>query len=105
MNEFGDTIPGVIVDDVYEFLTIILFFILEMTTGFISNTTLRIGEYLSSSLGLEEALATTRVADRRDRQRRKEYRIDSEATSFRRPKRSSGLASGPKLRYPWPRLQ
>ncbi|MBC8223339.1 Na/Pi cotransporter family protein, partial [Candidatus Bathyarchaeota archaeon] len=58
MREFGDTIPGVIVDDVYEFLTISLFFILEMTTGFISNTTLRIGEYLSSSLGLEEALAS-----------------------------------------------
>ena len=58
MSEFGDTIPGVIVDDVYEFLTISLFFILEMTTGFISNTTLRIGEYLSSSLGLEEALAS-----------------------------------------------
>jgi sodium-dependent phosphate cotransporter len=57
MNEFGDTIPGVIVDDVYEFLTIALFFILEMTTGFISNTTLRIGEYLTSSLGLETALA------------------------------------------------
>ena len=58
MNEFGDTIPGVIVDDVYEFLTITLFFILEMTTGFISNTTLRIGEYLSSSLGLEAVLAS-----------------------------------------------
>jgi len=58
MNEFGDTIPGVIVDDVYEFLTISLFFILEMTTGFISNTTLRIGEYLTSSLGLEAALAS-----------------------------------------------
>jgi sodium-dependent phosphate cotransporter len=58
MNEFGDTIPGVIVDDIYEFLTITLFFILEMTTGFISNTTLRIGEYLSSSLGLEAALAS-----------------------------------------------
>jgi sodium-dependent phosphate cotransporter len=58
MSEFGDTIPGVIVDDVYEFLTITLFFILEMTTGFISNTTLRIGEFLSSSLGLEEVLAS-----------------------------------------------
>ncbi len=58
MSEFGDTIPGVIVDDVYEFLTISLFFILEMTTGFISNTTLRIGEFLSTSVGLEEALAS-----------------------------------------------
>jgi sodium-dependent phosphate cotransporter len=58
MSEFGDTIPGVIVDDVYEFLTISLFFILEMTTGFISNTTLKIGEFLSSSVGLEETLAS-----------------------------------------------
>ena len=58
VNEFGDTIPGVIVDDVYEALTISLFFILEMTTGFISNTTLRIGEFLSTSVGLEEALAS-----------------------------------------------
>ncbi len=58
MNEFGDTIPGVIVDDVYEALTISLFFILEMTTGFISKTTLRIGDYLSSSVGLEAALAS-----------------------------------------------
>ena len=58
MSEFGDTIPGVIVDDVYEFLTITLFFILEMTSGFISKTTLRIGEYLSSSVGLEAVLAS-----------------------------------------------
>jgi len=58
VNEFGDTIPGVIVDDVYEALTISLFFILEMTTGFISKTTLRIGEYLSTSVGLEAALAS-----------------------------------------------
>jgi len=58
MNEFGDTIPGVIVDDVYEALTIGIFFILEMTTGAISKTTLRIGEYLSSSLGLKAVLAS-----------------------------------------------
>jgi sodium-dependent phosphate cotransporter len=58
MNEFGDAIPGVIVDDVYEALTISLFLILEMTTGLISKTTLRIGEFLSSSLGLEAALAS-----------------------------------------------
>jgi sodium-dependent phosphate cotransporter len=58
MNEFGDTIPGVIVDDVYEALTISLFFMLEMTTGAISKTTLRIGEFLSRSVGLEAALAS-----------------------------------------------
>lgn len=57
-KEFGDTIPGVIVDDVYEALTISLFFILELTTGFLSKTTLRIGEYLSGSVGLEAAFAS-----------------------------------------------
>jgi sodium-dependent phosphate cotransporter len=57
MREFGDTIPGVIVDDVYEALTISLFFVIEMTTGFISNTVLRIGDYLTESLKLEEVFA------------------------------------------------
>ena len=57
MREFGDTIPGVIVDDVYEALTISLFFVVEMTTGFISNTVLRIGDYLTESLKLEEVFA------------------------------------------------
>jgi sodium-dependent phosphate cotransporter len=52
-KEFGDTIPGVIVDDVYEALTISLFFIVEMTTGFISNTVLVLGNYLTESLKLE----------------------------------------------------
>jgi sodium-dependent phosphate cotransporter len=57
VEEFGDTIPGVIVDDVYEALTISLFFILEMTTGFISNLTLAIGRFLSETIALEEAFA------------------------------------------------
>jgi sodium-dependent phosphate cotransporter len=57
MNEFGDTIPGVIVDDVYEALTISLFFILELASGIISNTALMIGEVLSTALNLEEVLA------------------------------------------------
>ncbi len=56
-KEFGDTIPGVIVDDVYEALTISLFFIVEMTTGFISNTVLVLGNYLTESLKLEEVFA------------------------------------------------
>jgi sodium-dependent phosphate cotransporter len=57
-NEFGDTIPGVIVDDVYEALTISLFFILELASGIISNTALMIGDVLSTALNLEEVLAT-----------------------------------------------
>jgi sodium-dependent phosphate cotransporter len=56
-SEFADTIPGVIVDDVYEALTISLFFIVEMTTGFISNTVLWLGDYLTNVLNLEAALA------------------------------------------------
>jgi sodium-dependent phosphate cotransporter len=58
MREFGDTIPGVIVDDVYEALTIALFFIVEMTTGFISNTVLVLGDFLIESLRLEDIFAT-----------------------------------------------
>ena len=58
IKEFGDTIPGVIVDDVYEALTITLFFIVEMTTGFISNTVLVLGDFLSESLRLEDIFAT-----------------------------------------------
>jgi sodium-dependent phosphate cotransporter len=57
-REFGDTIPGVIVDDVYEALTISLFFIVELTTGFISNTVLVLGNFLTNSLKLEEVFAT-----------------------------------------------
>jgi len=56
-KEFGDTIPGVIVDDVYEALTISIFFIVEMTTGLISNTVLVLGNYLTESLKLEEVFA------------------------------------------------
>ena len=56
-QEFGETIPGVIVDDVYEALTISLFFIVEMTTGLISNTVLVLGDFLTQTLGLEEAFA------------------------------------------------
>jgi len=56
-QEFGETIPGVIVDDVYEALTISLFFIVEITTGLISNTVLVLGDFLTQTLGLEEAFA------------------------------------------------
>ncbi len=56
-KEFGDTIPGVIVDDIYEALTISIFFIVEMTTGLISNTVLVLGNYLTESLKLEEVFA------------------------------------------------
>jgi len=36
-EEFNASIPGVIVDDVVKFLNVALFFILEITTGFLTN--------------------------------------------------------------------
>jgi len=56
VEEFGDTIPGIIVDDVYEALTIALFFTIELTTGFISNTVLALGDFLTNVLKMESAL-------------------------------------------------
>jgi len=54
MNEFKDTIPGVIVDDVYEALTITLFFLLELSTGIISRTVLRLGSFYTEVLKMEK---------------------------------------------------
>lgn len=53
MKEFKDTIPGVIVDDVYEGLTISLFFFLELTTGIISKIVLRLGNFYTNVLQME----------------------------------------------------
>lgn len=53
MREFKDTIPGVIVDDVYEGLTIALFFMLELTTGLISKIVLRLGDFYTNVLKME----------------------------------------------------
>jgi len=57
MNEFKDTIPGVIVDDVYEALTIAIFFVLELSTGIISRTVLRLGSFYTEVLKMEEVFA------------------------------------------------
>jgi sodium-dependent phosphate cotransporter len=57
LEEFKDTIPGVIVDDVYEALTISIFFIIEMTTGLISKTVLGLGRFFTEALKLEEVFA------------------------------------------------
>ena len=56
-REFGETIPAVIVDDVYEGLTISIFFLLEMTTGFLSKTVLRMGNFFTNATRLEEFFA------------------------------------------------
>ena len=53
MKEFKDTIPGVIVDDVYEGLTISLFFLLELTTGLISKIVIRLGDFYVNVLNME----------------------------------------------------
>lgn len=57
VKEFSETIPGVIVDDVYEALTISIFFALEMTTGFLSKTVLVLGDIFTEALKLEEVFA------------------------------------------------
>ena len=56
-EEFNSTIPGVLVDDVYKLLTIIIVFPLELATGFLSFTASRIGTYLFELLRLETLLA------------------------------------------------
>jgi len=57
-EEFNATIPGVIVDDIYEFLTISIFFTLEVTTGFLSTIVSKLGFFLFEFLKLERFLAT-----------------------------------------------
>ena len=57
IEEFGETIPAVIVDDVYEALTISLFFIVEMTTGLLSNTVLWLGGVFTEVLKMEQVFA------------------------------------------------
>jgi sodium-dependent phosphate cotransporter len=58
IEEFGETIPAVIVDDVYEALTISLFFIVEMTTGLLSNIVLWLGDVFTEVLKMEQVFAT-----------------------------------------------
>ena len=53
LEEFNSTIPCVIVNDVYKMLTVGLFFIIEVTTGFLSNLVTRTGLFLYDTLRLE----------------------------------------------------
>lgn len=57
IEEFKETIPGVIVDDVYEALTITIFFALELSFGFISNMVLILGDFFTNVLQLEDFFA------------------------------------------------
>jgi len=56
-DEFKSTIPGVIVDDVYEALTISLLFTLELTTGFLSSLVTSLGNFYAEALKLQEFFA------------------------------------------------
>jgi sodium-dependent phosphate cotransporter len=57
-DEFKNTIPGVIVDDVYEALTITIFFTLELAFGFLSKLVLRLGDFYTNVLQLEGFFAS-----------------------------------------------
>ncbi len=52
-EEFRSTIPGVIVDDVYEVLTITIFFTLEITMGLLSRVVLALGDFYNRVLGFQ----------------------------------------------------
>jgi len=52
-EEFRSTIPGVIVDDVYEVLTITIFFALEITMGLLSRIVLALGDFYDRVLGFQ----------------------------------------------------
>jgi solute carrier family 34 (sodium-dependent phosphate cotransporter) len=52
-KEFNETIPIVIVDDIYEALTITIFFIGELTTKFISRSVLALSSFYIDALNLE----------------------------------------------------
>jgi sodium-dependent phosphate cotransporter len=56
-EEFNATIPGVIIDDIYKFLTVGLFFTLEVTTGFLSFIVTRLGFFFFEVLKLENLLS------------------------------------------------
>ena len=56
-EEFNATIPGVIVDDLYKILTVGVFFIAELATGFLSNLVTTLGFFIYDLLKLEEILS------------------------------------------------
>jgi len=56
-EEFKSTIPGVIVDDVYEVLTISLLFTLELATGFLGNIVISLGNFYTEALKLQDLFA------------------------------------------------
>jgi len=55
-DEFNATIPGVLVDDIFKFLTVGLFFVLEVTTGFLSAIVTTLGAFIYDTFKLEGLL-------------------------------------------------
>lgn len=56
-KEFNASIPGVIVDDIVKSLNVSLFFLLEVTTGFLSNIITQLMAFLTGVFELEAFLA------------------------------------------------
>lgn len=56
-EEFNATIPAVIVDDMFKFINISLFFIIEVTSGFVGNLVTGLGFFLFETLRLEKVFA------------------------------------------------
>jgi sodium-dependent phosphate cotransporter len=56
-EEFNATIPGVIIDDIYKILTVLLFFPIELTTGFLSSIVTSLGSFFFKFLGIENLLS------------------------------------------------
>ena len=52
-DEFNATIPGVVVDDIVKSLNVGLFFLLEVTTGFLSNAVIQLASFLTDVFKLK----------------------------------------------------
>ena len=56
-DEFNATIPGVVVDDIVKSLNVGLFFLLEVTTGFLSNAVIQLASFLTDVFKLKAFFA------------------------------------------------
>ena len=56
-DEFNATIPGVVVDDIVKSLNVGLFFLLEVTTGFLSNAVIQLASFLTDVFNLKAFFA------------------------------------------------
>ena len=52
-DEFNATIPGVVIDDIVKSLNVGLFFLLEVTTGFLSNAVIQLASFLTDVFKLK----------------------------------------------------